>query len=282
MKKIILLSFSLALIYSCGSDDDGDSSTDDNAPIEPTTMQDFAFNEPTEGDLSDDATSPTTVIFAPGDNRVLARQEDGDVDYFTVLIPDGYQLAQINVENYEAADDAFIGIASGEMINGNMAPDLLGGLVYGDGATGFTPPLPTGTYTIWLNQTGTISEVLLNFVLTMPTDSDNIVYDESVDGDLSDDGTTPTEITFGPGNNRIISDQESGNADYFTVVIPDGYQLAAINLENYEAADDAFIGIVNAATIDGNMASDLSGGLIYGSGDVGTDILPEMGMQYNF
>ena len=73
-------------------------------------------------------------------------------------------------------------IASGAMINGNMAPDLLGGLVYGDsnvntdilpemgmldGATGFTPPLPTGTYTIWLNQTGTVSAATINFVLSM-------------------------------------------------------------------------------------------------------------------
>lgn len=293
MKNLIPILLCLIVVYSCSSDDDNptvDNPTVDN--VDTTNVENLVYNEAVDGDLSNDNSAPTVITFAPGDNRIISDQIAGNADYFTVTVPDGYQLAQINVDNYEASDPAFIGIASGTTISGSGASDLLGGLVYGDmnvgsdilpamgmlsGATGFTPPLPSGEYTIWLNQTGAISAVILNFVLIMSTGPENVVYNEENDGDLSNDNNAPTVIAFAAGDNRVISDQMAGNADYFTVVVPNGYQLAEINVENYVAADPAFIGIAGGTSINGGNASDLLGGLIYGDMNVGTDILPAMG-----
>jgi len=145
-------------------------------------VDNVVFDESTDGDLSDDSSAPTSIAFSAGDNIVISDQVSGNADYFTFTIPTGYQLAEINLDNYTASDAGFIGIAEGVTLSGNAAEDLLGGLVYNDtnvstnilpsmgtlsGATGFTGALPSGDYTIWLNQTGGMSTATLNFVLNM-------------------------------------------------------------------------------------------------------------------
>ncbi len=61
-----------------------------------------------------------------------------------------------------------------------------------------------------------------------------IVWDESVDGDLSDDPLAPTGIMFAVGVNGVIgTDGDADTRDYITFTIEEGYQLDAILLQGY-------------------------------------------------
>jgi hypothetical protein len=65
----------------------------------------------------------------------------------------------------------------------------------------------------------------------------NVAYDESISGDLSNDGFTPTALgTLALGSNRVLGTLETQpdiNPDYFTFEIAVGQQLVAIVLEQY-------------------------------------------------
>jgi len=257
MKKLYPLFLSLAIMYSCNSDDDLTPSNDNNNIIE-----NLIYDEANDGDLSNDGTAPTVITLTKGDNIIVSNQESGNPDYFTFTVPEGYELSALNVDDYDG--------------NTNVNTNVLTEAGMLEEAVGFTGALSAGEYTVWLNQTGAISIATLNFVISEASETDAIVYDESTDGELSDDGTNPTVITLAIGEN-IISSSQTANADYFTFTIPLGYQLAEINLDNYVADDAAFIGIQNGASINGMQASDLLGGLIYGTSNIGSNILPEIG-----
>ncbi len=148
------------------------------------------YDENGEGDLSGDHTAPQgPFVLVNGSNIVMAHQQGSprDVDYFTIEVPVGQQLTGLTLLGYEASAGnlAFIGIVSGSNFpndaNSTGASDLLGGTTYGaqdlnenileamgnlGGAQGFSGPLPAGTYSIWLNQTGPNSEATLSFELT--------------------------------------------------------------------------------------------------------------------
>ena len=154
-----------------------------------TTVQSQIWDEGIDGDLSDEGSNPSGVFVLEADteNIFIANQVGNprDVDFFTFTVPEDFELQEIIVTDYISSDDiAFIGIDSGTSTNldfNNPDPaDLIGGTTYGTasiggdileamgllaGATGFTPPLPAGDYTIWLSQTGDISEGTLNFVV---------------------------------------------------------------------------------------------------------------------
>ena len=164
-------------------------------PEESMPVSTVAYDESIDGDLSSDSTAPTTISLAPGDNRIVSEQVGGNPDYITVTIPTGYELSELTVEAASSDDLGFIGIAEGTSIVVDGVPaatDLLGGSLFNDanigsdilsiigsleddridleGATGFNDALPTGSYTIFLNQVtqGVPTGSTLNFVLTMP------------------------------------------------------------------------------------------------------------------
>lgn len=147
------------------------------------------WDESVDGDLSDDGLNPSGIFnFAEGDNIIIASQQGNprDVDFFAFTVPDGFELIELVVDDYESTDNvAFIGIDSGATTDVDFtnpsAGDLLGGTSYGTasignnilavmgnlgGAEGFIPPLQEGTYTIWLNQTGAPSTSTLNFIVS--------------------------------------------------------------------------------------------------------------------
>ncbi len=153
-----------------------------------TTIQSQVWDETNDGDLSDDGTAPSGIFTFNLDGNIIIASQRGnprDVDFFAFTIPDGMELTELIVNDYNGVDDvAFIGIDSGAMTDVDFtnpsAGDLLGGTSYGTasigndilpamgnlgGADGFTPPLQAGTYTIWLNQTGGQSTSTLNFVV---------------------------------------------------------------------------------------------------------------------
>lgn len=122
---------------------------------------------------------------------------------------------------------------------------------------------------------------------TCPNTGNTTPYDEMIDGDLSDDGLTPTEITFSDGSNRISACQNGSprDIDYISFSVPSGKILERIDVINFTSVPSSnlgFIGIQNGTTFtepaNGANVANLLGGSIYGTNEIATDILPEMGM----
>lgn len=111
------------------------------------------------------------------------------------------------------------------------------------------------------------------------------VYDEAVDGDLSDDWLAPTQLpAFGLGLSVVTmsvvdSNETFGDRDYFTITIPAGFQLNSLDLLFLDAngGDDiAFIGVQagDQVTVDPLFPNPapLLGFALTQQSDVGTDI----------
>jgi len=136
------------------------------------------YNEGTSGDLSNSGLAPTPVTFALGENIVTGttgRTEANaiDRDYWTFNIGPNQQLIAINVlQGTLPLGFSFIGIQSGSQVTVDPATVTAAGLlgwthyqtsdvgtdilddigVAKNGSTGFTGPLGTGTYSVWLQE----------------------------------------------------------------------------------------------------------------------------------
>lgn len=147
------------------------------------------YNEGALGDLSNDRLIPTAFTLGAGDNQLVGvlTGDDGmgniDRDYYSITIPAGHVLAQIVHDDFISEDfGAFLGVLPGNTFS--IAPDdatpsnLFGWAIFGPSTvgvdilptmglngTGFTPPLPAGTYSFWCQQTGTYTDYILNFVV---------------------------------------------------------------------------------------------------------------------
>lgn len=152
------------------------------------------YSEKKSGDLSDDGLTPTAVKLRLGDNKISGKYgaKNGvvDRDYFTVKIADGTQLAAVFLEpgTVVGLNVSFIGVQAGKQVTvppvGGSPEDLLGWTHYGedqigsdilpaigegDGAQGFVPPLGPGTYSFWVQETGTCKcKYNFRFVVTAP------------------------------------------------------------------------------------------------------------------
>ncbi len=108
------------------------------------------------------------------------------------------------------------------------------------------------------------------------------LYDEQVDGEISDDATSPLALDLANGSNVLAGAVVAGDIDYVTVHVPEGHVLSAIDLVNYESGNEqSFIGI-QAGTVFTEPPTDtevanLLGFTLFGTASVGTDILPAIG-----
>ncbi len=150
---------------------------------------DVVHDESLDGDLSNDRFNPTPYALAQGVNSLLATSMAGDREFIALTIPAGLQLSSLVQVSYIGDDGiAFMGVQAGPVMTVDpdsfsaegllgwthfgpfAAPDgtdLLPLMGQGFGADGFTPPLPTGTYTFWLQQAGADpSTYQLDFVVT--------------------------------------------------------------------------------------------------------------------
>lgn len=113
------------------------------------------------------------------------------------------------------------------------------------------------------------------------------IWDEAVQGDLSGDRLTPNTFALSAGPNDIrgvlsgFDDQGNLDRDFFTIVVPSGFQLTRLDLLAYDSPDFAAFIAIQPGTIffpDPNDAgpSDLLGWTLFGPFDVGTNILPDI------
>ncbi len=266
---------------------------------------DTHYDEDTSGDLSGDRLNPTTLNFNAGINIVTATSIAGDVEYVTVTVPEGLQLDMITLESYTSTDNlAFIAVQTGTTFtedttgtdvsnllgythfgpgSGHVGTNILDDMASGFGAMGFTPPLTSGSYTFWIQQTGSATTTYaLNFELSPITTT--ATYDENTNGDLSDDRMAPTSVTLLEGGNMVTATSVSGDVEYLTFTVPMSTELDAIILETFNSIDDrSFIAIQSGTTFTeppaGTTVANLLGYAHFGKGlgQVGTDILDDMG-----
>jgi hypothetical protein len=139
------------------------------------------YTEAVQGDFSNAGATPTSLSFEPGTNQIFGTTGRSlltgvDRDYFTFVVPIGYQWSAIQLlpGTVSGGSLSFIGVQEGPQVtvpwNAADATGLLGWTHYspaeigtdllpvmgtmGFGSTGFTPPLPAGTYSIWVQDNG--------------------------------------------------------------------------------------------------------------------------------
>lgn len=121
-------------------------------------------------------------------------------------------------------------------------------------------------------------------VVGSPASQAAVIWDESVNGDLSSSGLTPTSLSLGLGSNRILgSTGDAGQGvdrDYFTFTLPVGTALSSITLlsNTFVSGSFSFIGFQTGSQVtvqpSGAGGQALLGWTHYSNGDIGSDILP--------
>ena len=113
--------------------------------------------------------------------------------------------------------------------------------------------------------------------------SADIVHDESINGDFSNDQNNPTQLALSLGINSILATSVQGDREYVTVTIPIGMELSELILVSYAGIDEtAFIAVQSGPVITepptGTNPANLLGWAHFGPalGNVGLDILPEI------
>jgi hypothetical protein len=136
--------------------------------------------------------------------------------------------------------------------------------------------------------------VFVTLSLISPQCSWAVVYNESIDGDLSGNRLSPTHLTLPAGvhpvtatTGRIEGDEVTYDQEYLRIDLPANHKLIAINMEAYDSFDGtAFIGVQAGTTFSfepedarDNVAS-LLGWAHFGFSEghsIGDDILPSIG-----
>jgi len=149
-------------------------------------------------EFSDDRLNPTQIALTQGSNTLVATQDGDptrDYDYITLVVPQGLELTSLTLDAFNdydgsVANFSFIGLQAGSTFTEAPATanpaNLLGGVIYGEfdvgadlladmadgvieGASvntqGFSTPLGSGSYTLWLSQGGDPTTSTLNATL---------------------------------------------------------------------------------------------------------------------
>ena len=112
-----------------------------------------------------------------------------------------------------------------------------------------------------------------------------VVYNEAVNGDLSNSGLSPTFVSVAAGSNQVLG--TTGNPgpgidrDYFTFTVPVGQVLSGLTVQaGTVPLGLAFLGLQSGTQVTaptGGPATVLLGWAHYASADVGNNILPRIG-----
>ena len=113
---------------------------------------------------------------------------------------------------------------------------------------------------------------------------------EADGGDFSNDPANPTSVGLNIGSNVLSGAVLGGDAadlDYVTITVPEGHELATADLISYESDGNSvsFIGVQAGSTFtetaDNPNPANLLGLLLFGDGNVGSDILAPLGEGVN-
>ena len=109
-----------------------------------------------------------------------------------------------------------------------------------------------------------------------------VFWDESINGDLSNDKAIPNQFTLASGVNTLNGTvgAVSGSQDWFTLTVPANFQFQTIIPRVHGSLDTAFIGFQNGNSFVGNENTDATAYRGYthvSPGTLNTDIMPAMG-----
>lgn len=107
----------------------------------------------------------------------------------------------------------------------------------------------------------------------------DILHDEAVDGDITDDPNNPLPLQLAGVDNTISGSVVSPDRDYITVNVPAGSQLSGIVLDEYTSTGvQSFIGVQAGSVFTepptDTVVENLLGFALFGSTMTGTNILP--------
>ncbi len=147
------------------------------------------WNEGISGDLSNDQANPTSFTLSPGINSIIGSVVNpaDRRDWVMLTVPDGYLLSSVILASYISTDTiGFTGVQAGTAFvgspdsagsylgythfgtgPGNVGADILPEMGIAAGATGFTPPLASGSYVFLIQQTGgAVTNYQFDYVVT--------------------------------------------------------------------------------------------------------------------
>jgi|GEM_PF-1088933 len=148
-----------------------------------------SWDEGQSGDLSNDGLSPTALVMGIGSNLVLgttgATGSGIDRDYFKFTVPAGATLTAITLlgNTAVAGNVSFIALQGGTQLTvtptgggveqllalGHYGNDQVGSNLLPAIKLGAPGPLPSGTYSVWVQETGGRADYGFDFVLSAPT-----------------------------------------------------------------------------------------------------------------
>lgn len=112
----------------------------------------------------------------------------------------------------------------------------------------------------------------------------DIVHDEDIDGDLSNDNLSPTVLVLGAGSNEILASStfDPLDRDFWTVTIDPGFELSAIILQLYDTIElQSFFAVEAGSQVTSlNDPSSLLGNAVIGfnvGAQQGDDVLDDLG-----
>lgn len=113
----------------------------------------------------------------------------------------------------------------------------------------------------------------------------NVIWNENVQGDLSGNHLIPDTLQLNVGSNELIGTTGFSDRDYIHFNLAAGQSITGIFLRSYVSDDDsAFIAVQEGTFItedpENATVGNLLGWKLFGSTDLGTDILPAMGTNW--
>lgn len=182
-----------------------------------------SWDEAHNGDLSNDGLSPTSLVMGSGSNWVLgstgATNTGVDRDYFEFTVPTGATLTAITLlaNTSVSGNVSFIAVQGGPQLTvtptgggleqllalGHYGNDQIGTNLLPAIKLGATGPLPSGTYSVWVQDTGGTADYGFDFVISAPA-------------------ATPAAVPSLPGRGLIILGSLLGLIIWFRVGSLDG------------------------------------------------------------
>lgn len=204
------------------------------------------YDESVDPELSDDNANPTALgTLSSGMNTLIGSFPGGGFarDAWSITIPNGSLLDSIILADYTPGTDDPVNtnltLVGGPSTLLDTRPSALEPTPIGSNVTpGTSGDFLAGTYTFEMVEGGALDYALDFVVDDAPS---GIIYNEAVDGDLGDDGSTPTSIVLDtPGANGILLNVGGdGDArDALTFTIPSGFSLESLILTGYSATGE--------------------------------------------
>lgn len=112
-----------------------------------------------------------------------------------------------------------------------------------------------------------------------------VIWDENIQGDLTDDRFNPEFLSLSAGSNVLIGNTGFSDRDYFRFSLAPGQALTSVFLRDYVSVDDISFLAVQEGTfitedpLNANVGN-LLGWTFFGAPEVGVDLLPLMGSNW--